>query len=98
MSKTDDNRIASVLVKCDNVECGYRIVRTQDDRYAFVWGNIEARVDDTLDPNAVLSPTGDQGITIHDTYEEAEQAYNDCADALEASGGARAAEELRAAL
>jgi hypothetical protein len=85
--------ITDVCLTCDAIECGYRIVELSDGRFAFVWGNIRAHVGDTL---PVMSPTCDKGWTAHDSYDAAENAWLECADALADSGATRAADELRA--
>lgn len=54
-------KVSDVMVACDTVECGYRIVELEDGRFAFVWGNIRAHVGD--DVSAVRrGPGGEQQI------------------------------------
>lgn len=77
--------VTGVEIACDAVECGYRIVEVctpTQPRHAFVWGNISARIGDVLPLDAIDHPTADRGITIHPSYEEAERAYCECADAI----------------
>jgi hypothetical protein len=74
--------VADVLVACDAVECGYRVVELADGRFAFVWGNILAAAGDVLPEADAAGPVCERGVTVHATYEEAEAAYRRCADAL----------------
>lgn len=87
-------KVTDVLLRIDTMECGYRIVETDDDRYAFVWGNLRARVGDTLDDKAIQDPTADRGIEVYDTYPDATQAWTDCAEALRVNGETKAANEM----
>ncbi len=86
--------ITDVCIACDVVECGYRIVELADGRFAFVWGNVRAGVGDELPAALFDAPTADLGATLHDSYDAAEVAYRQCADALTDSGAARAGAEL----
>jgi len=78
----NEMKIADVLVACDSVECGYRIVELTDGRYAFVWGNIRAHIGDVLPPEQAESPTAERGIELFDSYLDAKQSYCRCANAL----------------
>ena len=78
-------KVADVLVACDTVECGYRIVELEDGRCAFVWGNIRAHDGDVLPADLVADATAEKGIQIfdgEDADEDAIAAYRDCAEAL----------------
>jgi hypothetical protein len=74
--------VADVLVACDAVECGYRVVELKDGRFAFVWGNIRGHAGDVLPEAEAADPVCEHGVTVHATYEEAEAAYRRCAEAL----------------
>lgn len=75
-------RVTDVELACDTIECGYRIVELEDGRHAFVWGNIRAHIGDVLPDEMIDCGRSDRGIEVHDTYEDAESAWKDCAEAL----------------
>lgn len=87
-----DLEVRDVVVYCDGVESGYRIVELYDGRFAFVWGNIEARYGVVLPADREVASRfgghrgdrgdGDRGWRAFATYEEAEAAYRECAAAL----------------
>jgi hypothetical protein len=88
-------KIIEALAICDGVECGYRIVELADERVAFVWGNIAAKAGDSLDVESLLEKSTDEkGISVHDSYADAEKAWIDCGIALYQGGGERAAKEM----
>jgi hypothetical protein len=87
--------ITDVELAYDGEECGYRIVELDDGQHAFIWGNIRSHVGDTLPNDAIESPEGKRGITLHDGFGDAVMAWNDCADALSDSGCMRAGGEMR---
>jgi len=90
-------KITDVLVACDAVECGYRIVELDDGRYVFVWGNVSASVGDELPPALTDSPTAEKGASVHATYEGALGAYRQCAEALQQTCS-RAGDEMLSVL
>jgi hypothetical protein len=88
-------KITDVELAFDGMECGYRIVELEDDRHAFVWGNISAHVGDVLPQELIDRPTGDKGIEVYDGFGEAIMAWNNCADALSDSGAHEAGGSMR---
>ena len=90
-------KVTEILVACDAVECGYRIVELQDGRYAFVWGNIRSCVGDVLPQEHVDAPLADRGVEVFDSYEAAEDSYRKCADALQQTTS-RAGDEMLSVL
>lgn len=86
--------VADVEIACDTIECGYRIVRLVNGQHAFVWGNIRSEK-----TNILPEDTGDgsRGYSLHATYEDAIEAYRDCAEALSVYSE-RMAEEMLAVL
>lgn len=77
-----DNVIQDVILACDNVGAGYRVVELANDRHAFVWGNIPACIGDSIPQEAVVAPTAAEGAEVYPDYEGAAAAYRRCADAL----------------
>lgn len=75
-------KIITVEIVCNHVKRGYRIVRLADGRFAFIWGNMPWCVGDTLPQEAFDSPTDEEGAEAYRTYDEAEDAYRRCAEAL----------------
>jgi hypothetical protein len=87
--------ISDVELVCNGVECGYRIVELRPSGcHAFVWGNIPAKVGDRLPIDDIKYPTADRGVEIYGTYEEAVAAWTRCAEALEITNEAAAAEMM----
>lgn len=89
--------ISDVLLACDTVECGYRVVELEDGRFAFVWGNIAASAGDELPQGYADEPLAEKGIEVYRTYEEAIAAYRQCAEALRQTSS-RAGDEMLAIL
>ena len=79
-------KVSEVLVACYTTQSDYYVVKLADGRFAFVWGNIDGEAGSTLPTKAVADPTCDKGITLHQTYGAAAQAYCECADALKQTG------------
>lgn len=88
------SKIVEVCLICDAVECGYRVVQLQSGLFAFVWGNIKAGLDDDITDVIAGWNTDEKGVSIHDSYEEAEQAYRECAEALMSDGREMAGREM----
>lgn len=74
--------VVAVVFANDQHEAGYRIVRLDTGQYAFVWGNIRARVGDTLPQDLIDNSTDEKGITLHKRQIHAEAAYIECALAI----------------
>jgi hypothetical protein len=74
----DDSVISEILICCDSVEHGYRIVELEDGRFAFIWGNVACKVGACLGEYA----TEAQGVKFFGSYGEAENAYREYADSL----------------
>lgn len=79
---TTDFIVSDVLIACDTVESGYRIVALDNSQFAFVWGNIPCREGDALPFEYIASPTSEKGVEIWNTYADARFSYRLVAMAL----------------
>lgn len=83
-------KVSEVLLALDATECGYRIVELECGEFAFVWGNVPAKVGDVLSESAEC----EKGHEIYATAFDAKCAWARCAGALKHSGAERACAEM----
>jgi hypothetical protein len=78
--------VVEVMLKLDEQEEGFRIVRlaakapATTGSFAFVWGNISARLGDEIPAEFRRSPEDERGVELEETYEGAVRDW--CARAM----------------